>query len=251
MRTLASLTALALLAGTGALAAQQPARVTVTPYGGYLWSSPILRHSVDFTDPSFGRYQETQELSVNAAPRGGVRVELPAPGGFVVLAEGAYGTSDLHYTRSAVTTPPNGPGGTEQLDRTDRATQTTAALQLGRHIATGSGSEVTVSVGGALQHFSMHRTFTVCPPSLPPGGCTDYPDPWADHYSIPSLIGGVALRQAIARRVGLEARGNFSVGRANTEGFFFDYAPAYDAFEAPKHYTVRTAEASIGVVFRP
>jgi hypothetical protein len=68
---------------------------------------------------------------------------------------------------------------------------------------------------------------------------------------VPSASGGLTLRQAITPRLGLELRSACTIGRANTEGFYQDLAPEYDAIEAPKHQTVRTGEASLGIWIRP
>jgi hypothetical protein len=71
--------------------------------------------------------------------------------------------------------------------------------------------------------------------------------PWEDRYDLPGASASLALRHRLFGPVGVEARGDYSVGWANTEGFLADLNPEPDGFEALKRTAVHLGQLSAGV----
>jgi hypothetical protein len=241
--------ALLLLVAVRSASAQQ-SRLSVTLLAGRQWNGPIFSHEVSFFVDS-RQVRSLERLEVPEATRAGARVSYRVAGPWLVYAEGAYGGSHVGYVLEQRVTTPGGQDGFQRSERRKPARVTTLGAGVGRSFALPRGlPELALTVGGALQRFSLDAQEQECGTTSQGYLCVDG-DPWESHYSVPSLSGGVLLRQALTRNVGIELRGAGSVGRANTEGFYEDLVPSLDAFEAPRRQTVRTGEVSLGLSVRP
>lgn len=238
-----------LLASAHALAAQQP-RVTVTLLGGQQWNSALFSQTGSYTLGD-QEWHMVKSMRVPEATIAGARVTARVAGPWRVYADLSHGSSRMGYVDDTRSTLPDG---TELYSRHESirpARITTVGAGVGRGVPLPRGfPELELTVGGALQHFGIDRAQYLCGAPSQSVPCGDE-DPWESSYTVTSAVGGLTLRQAITRQVGLELRSAYTIGRANTEGFYQDLAPEYDAIEAPRHQTVRTGEASLGIWVRP
>jgi hypothetical protein len=163
----------------------------------------------------------------------------------------AHASTSLRYLDDRRVTNPDGQEGSSRLEARRPARVTTLGGGVGRSFALPRGGrELELTLGGAVERFSLDRLEPVClAPSL--GYPCEPADPWDGRYTVPSVNGALALRQPLTPKMGVELRGGYSVGRANTESLYRDLVPVLDAYEAPKRQTVRTGDLSLGLWVRP
>ena len=256
------------LTNPSGVSGQSPAsrpRVALVPTVGYTNVGLLYQHDPRY-DPaalcvgscpssSPYEYRDLTRLQLKGAPTAGVRLSVPLGGRWTAYADGMYGATEFEdreekgaYSRGALV------HGDELMYHSDAsiaafATGVTARLRLPR-----VGAELDLGLGGALNRFSLERPD--CRPSPPSQGyfgstCGPFfgakGAPWKGTYNVPSAVGAVALRRRLVGRFGFEGRAGYSVGRANTESFYFDLIPELDRYEAPKRSTVQTLQLSTGL----
>lgn len=262
MRSLRTLLLLTVLAAP--LTAQTTARrVTITPTVGILSSTPLFEHEIRFerarldlgSNPGTYEFRDIVRLRVEEPVMAGVRVAVPLGGRWAAQAAGAYGSSDFEF-RVENTLSEDGELLTrDETFNRDEARIITLALAIARTFPLrGDATEAEAGLGGGLNHFQLAGTdCRPLPPSQGFGGveCNGVrlpsAPPYEESYSIPSAVGHLALRHRVTERIGIEGRGTYSVGRANTESFYRDLVPEFDDLEAPKRVTVHVAQLSLGV----
>jgi hypothetical protein len=182
-----------------------------------------------------------------------VRLSVPLGGRWTARAGGAYGSSELELREESTATTPGEPELRDETVSRNEARIATFDLVIARTFPL-PGAEAEVGVGGGLNHFRLDGTdCRPIPPSQGFGGveCDGIPlpaePPYEESYSIPSAVGHLAVRRRLTGRIGIEGRGSYSVGRANTESFYQDLIPEFDDFEAPKRVTVHVGQLSLGL----
>jgi hypothetical protein len=231
------------LAIAGSSLQAQSSRFAVTPHAGHVWATPIFEHDVVFSYPAAPSEHLSQRLSVNAAPLVGVSADLRA-NAWVLYANVSFAPTTVHFHElrevSAVFLSESQASNDASIDVSE--------LGFGRIFhASERIPEIRATLGGGLYRFNLKRRSAVCgPPSVGVPSCSPE-DPWAGHYNVASLVGGIMIRKPIGAHFGLDLGGKASFGKANTEGFFVDYLQEFDDQEAPKRYSVRTTQISVGL----
>ena len=242
--------ALLLLAGAHAASAQQ-SRVTISALAGRQWNSALFDHTAAFTNGGY-EIQMAERLRVPEATRAGARVSVRVAGPWLVYADVAHGSTDLRYRNDQQVTDPQGTIGTLHQETRRPARVTTLGGGVGHALALPRGlPEVEMTLGGAVHRFALERLDWIC--TAPSGGGFSCPpsDRWESRYNVPSVSGGVTLRQALTPRFGVELRSAYTIGRMDIGDLYVDLIPELDAYEAPKRRTVRTGDVSLGLWVRP
>jgi hypothetical protein len=219
----------------------QLSRFSITPEIGRVWPTSIFEHIQTF--PGTPPASRHQRLWVDPAQLFGATVEFSAGRGWMVYASGRGSTETMvQFHDSTIPT-----------DIFDRAPAKIKLWELGvgKNFRLGEwlpqfrATQLRATLGGGSYRFALDRpnpclAFT--------GLCPFPPPPWRSHYNIPTLVGGLLLRQPVTTHFALELGGKASVGRANTEGFFvfLPYYPFNDV-DAPKTQIVRTKQLSLGI----
>ncbi len=234
---------LLLLAAAPAASAQLP-RVTVTLTGGQQWNSALFDHTASFTLED-QQVRMAKSVRVPEATMAGARVTARVGGPWLVYADVAHGNARMSYVDDARATLANGTVLTQLQEATRDARITSFGAGVGRSVTLPRGlPELELTLGGAVQRFGIDQ-FESCMP----GPCST--DPWESSYSVPSVRGGLTLRQTITQRLGLELRSAYTIGRIDTESLNHRLPEAFARYEAPSHHAVRSGEASIGLWIRP
>lgn len=230
--------ALLVLAGAHAASAQQ-SRVTVSVLAGRQWNSALIDHADAFTSDGY-QVSTAWRLRVPETTRAGARVSVRVAGPFLVYADVAHGSTHLRYVEDDRVVTPEGIIGTSHYETGKPARVTTIGGGVGHTLALPRRlPEVELTLGGAVQRYSLDRQDATCAGlSCPPA------DRWERRYSIPSVSGGVTLRQALTPRFGVELRSAYTVGRFDAKEMWVDPMPT-------KRQTVRTGDLSLGLWVRP
>lgn len=246
---------LLLLALAAAPLSAQDSRLTVGALVGHRGEGVLFSHAYRVADAqSGGTYRSDNRLASGAAPMLGARLEYALGPRWRVYAEGSHAGTDVHF-REWDEFDPDGAGGPREFasEFTTSGSVTSVGLGVGRRFRTaGRGPAVEVTAGGAVDRYRLDGIG--CPPSPPsiggpPSGCLA--DPRLEKgYTVPSVIGGLGLRQRVGRRVEVHARAAYSYGRARTERMFVDLVPELDAFEAPTSRWFGVPRLSGGVTLR-
>lgn len=235
--------ALLLLAAAPAASAQQ-SRVTVTLTGGQQWNSALFDHTASFTAQD-QQIRMAKSVRVPQATMAGARVTARVGGPWLVYADVAHGSAQMSYVDDARATLANGTVLTQLQEMTRDARITSFGAGVGRGVTLPRGlPEMELTLGGAVQRFGIDRVLDDCLP----GPCGE--DPWESSYSVPSVRGGLTLRQVITQRLGLELRSAYTIGRIDNESLNHRLPPGLAAYEAPGHQTVRSGDVSLGVWIR-
>lgn len=241
--------ALLVLAGAHAASAQQ-SRVTLSVTAGRQWNSALFDHAAAFTT---GGYQVSmaERLRVPEATRAGARVSVRVAGPWLVYADVAHASTHLRYRDDQMVIDPQGLIASSHAETRKPARVTSWGGGVGRTLDLPRRlPELALTLGGAVQRYSLDREQFIC--TAPSGGFSCPPsDPWETRYTVPSVSGGLTLRQALTPRFGVELRSAYTIGRIETTGMRDDLVPELDAYEAPKHQTVRTGDVSLGLWVRP
>ena len=244
------LAALALLAGSISLRAQQP-RLTIAPLVGRADPSSIYDHTIVFPPASSGGSPVTsvERLSVNPATTVGATVDFRVGASWVLSARASRGSSKYEYFQRD-----ESGGLVSQNEERGPAEVTSAALTLGRRFdAVPLLTYLDLFAGGSLQVLNV-RPFPGCgaPPPPPSAGVVTVPfgcDAWHHRYSAPGVIGGAQLHRRIAEHWGFHGGGSFSLSRADTKVFWTDLLPQYDQYEAPKSHRLHAVQWSLGLAY--
>jgi hypothetical protein len=212
----------------------QLSRLSITPEIGRVWPTSIFEHIQTFpgTPPALRH----QRLWVAPAQVFAVTAEFSAGRGWIVYASGRASTETMvQFHDSTIPT-----------DIFDRAPAKIKLWELGvgKNFSLGE-RQLRATLGGGSYRFALDKPN----PCLAfPGLCPFPPPPWRSHYNIPTLVGGLLLRQPVTTHFTLELGGKASVGRANNEGFFvfLPYYP-FGQVDAPKTQIVRTKQVSLGI----
>ncbi len=249
MRVARSLLPLAVAAAP--LAGQDP-RFTVGAVAGYRGESALFTHAGRFPGAD-GSVRFDDRLAADAAPTLGARVEYRVAPAWLLYVEGSHGRADHHFDERRAFEPDAEPS--EPLESvsefTTRGSVTAVGVGVGRWFRPlPRGPRVELSAGGAIDRFELDGVR--CPPPPPPSiGPAPQPclaDPRLESaYTVPSVVGGVGVRQHLGTRLELHARAAYSYGRANTERMFVDLLPELDGQEAPRSHWFGVPRLSAGV----
>lgn len=251
------LPALVLLALSDPIAAQTLGtgpRVTATLSVGHVALTPVFDHDPDFSDDldspmdPGAEYRDRTRLSLTGARATGARVAVRVAPRWSVYADGAYGGTEYGYLRQSGTYLGGELGNGSETRASESASITRVALGVSRRFAVRPTSEVEVGVGGAFSRLELERHL------CSPGSAYDplcgvlFPEgvKWETRYDLPGAAATLVLRQRILGRIALEGRTDYSVGRADTEGFHVDLVPEAERYEAPKRVTVHMGVVSVG-----
>jgi hypothetical protein len=214
----------------------QLSRFSITPEIGRVWPTSIVEHTQTYpVVAGFPQASRHQRLWVHPAQLFGATLEFSAGRGWIVYASGR-GSSETVVQFHDSTAP------------TDVVQRAPAKIKLwelgvGKNFRFGERlPRLRATLGGGSYRFALDKIYYCnlfqCLPS----------PPWRSHYNIPTLVGGLLLRQPVTTHIALELGGKESVGRANTEDFFF-FLPYYleNQFETPKNRIVRTTQLSLGI----
>ena len=215
----------------------QLSRFSITPAIGRVWPTSIFEHNSTF--PAFGGFppeSRVQRLWVHPARLLGGTVEFSAGRGWIIYASGRGSRETvMQYNDSTFG---------EHFSVREHATIKLWELGAGKIFRLGERlPQLRATLGGGSYRFALNA-YAQC---FPNGFCPFPPPPYRSHYNIPTLVGGLLLRQPVTTHFALELGGKESVGRANTKSFFVDLLPQFDQFEAPKTQIVRTTQLSLGI----
>ncbi|HEU4561656.1 MAG TPA: hypothetical protein VFS20_27770 [Longimicrobium sp.] len=212
---------------------------------GHQWNSALFDHTASFTAQE-QQILMSKRVRVPQATMAGARVTARMGGAWMVYADVAHGSARMSYVDDARATLANGTVLTQLQEMTRDARITSFGAGVGRGIPLPRGlPELELTRGGAVQRFGIDRLLDDCLP----GPCGA--DPWESSYSVPSVRGGLTLRQVITHRLGLELRSAYTIGRIDNESLNHRLPPGFAAYEAPGHQTVRSGDVSLGLWVRP
>ena len=158
---------------------------------------------------------------------------------WTVRAEASHASSSYvyRYDSRAVQEERRGNGAVTTL-------QASAARAL---VHTANGTRVEASLVGGVQRLSVQQSPPCGPPAMSQPPCLFSAEDWQRTYTVP--FGGVAVGTShpISARLAGDARVSYTLGRANTEAFWVDLLPQYDAYEADRHHWLRTVSATLGL----
>jgi hypothetical protein len=232
------------LAGSALYA--QPARFSITPLTGYVWTTPIFDYDEEYANVNLPNTTERhqQRLSVRAAQTFGASIEFRAGGGWVFYGSGTSTPTKFDYVESVEFLPDFGSQSLRAWKRAKIGTWEAGAGRIFR--ISDTFPELRATLGAGAYRFVLDRAPRYCPPPTSGFVCSG-PDPWDDRYNVASLIGGVVIRKPLVSHVALQLGVKASIGKANTEGFYQDLSPEFDQYEAPKSKYVRTTQLSLGL----
>jgi hypothetical protein len=228
------------------------ARVTVSVIGVYRASSTLFGQ--DVTAPASGGFQasgHTTRLRLDGAWMPGMRVEYRVRSGWRLYGEGASGNAAYRYLSRWWVGEPTSPSGVSENATWGPASVWSASAGVAHAVTPRwRGARVELEAGATFQRNRLPydrgcvRTDASmwCPPVN--DGLAVRWDPVVD---VPGARGGVAVRQRVLRRLELQARFGYTVGRVHTETFWAGVDPAEDAGTTGQSYWVRTRQASGGV----
>jgi hypothetical protein len=252
MRTL---TLTLLLAALGATpSAAQGGRVSFELAGGPSTTSAVFEQQVVVPAGTIGMASGTSltRLSIDDAGMIGGRIAYQVTGPWTLVGQLGQGSTGYHYYQSF-----SGTGGVlSTQEQWGTARRSTFALGIARRSTLAAMPLfIEPELGIAVQRLRVGNPGVACVPTPPSLGA---PTPclasarWERTYSVPSVGAGLSLGYAIAPRVAVQLRGQYSVGRTSTkEAFYVDLLPQYDFMEAPTSQTVRSSHLSVGLRVAP
>jgi hypothetical protein len=215
----------------------QLSRFSITSEIGRVWPTSIFEHNPTY--PAFAGFpprSRIQQLWVHPAQLLGASVEFSAGRGWIVYASGRGSSETVVQFKDSTSSE-------EYFDRAPAKIKLWE-LGVGKNFRLGKRlPQLRATLGGGSYRFSLDRNSNC----FPSGYCPFLPSPWRSHYNIPTIVGGLLLRQRVTSHIALELGGKQSVGRADTENFFVDLLPQFDQFEAPKTQIVRTTQLSFAI----
>jgi len=236
MRIAVLLTALALVPGaTRGLLAQEH-RIQVTPLAAFTSPDAIYDKTTVYPGDPVG---VMERLSVDAATAFGGRISYRVTPRWTVGVEASRASSSYSYRYDSGALQEEGHGSSSIS-----TLLTSASREL---VRTAAGTRVEGVLLGGVHRLAVDKDPVCGPPSLGGPPCYSSPERWQDNYSVP--FGGVGLgaSQRVSPRLSVDARGTYSVGRANTQAFWQDLLPQYDAYEADRHHWLHTVSLSLGL----
>lgn len=227
--------------GTMVSASASAQRFSVTPFGGYLWIDPILRHDTHFN----GFYtisSSHEELALLNSNVFGAQLGLWRVRGWQVYLDGGYASSRLRYeyaTSIANAQIPDLAPATTQEFRGDIAKILVLGTGLQRRFDFLSLGLIPKLGVGFTQLQLPKRDY--CAASLVCG------DRWDSRYNVPSAVLGFDLRTPSFSSVSASLSAKLGVGRLDTSGFAENPPPESFLYEAPSKRWLYTRQVLFGI----
>lgn len=236
MRIRLRLVAVALALGVPPMLVAQEHRVQLVPLAAFISPGAIYDKTTVFPDAPVG---VSERLKVDATAALGGRISYRPTPHWAIAAEAAHGSSSYVYRYDSGSLREERRGNSSVL-----TVQASAAREL---VSTAAGARVEAVFVGGVHRLTVEKDPVCGPPSLGSPPCFFSPKRWQDDYSVPFGGAGLGASQRVSRRLSADARITYSFGRANTESFWQDLLPQYDAYEADRHHWVHTVSLALGI----
>jgi hypothetical protein len=223
-------------------------RFSVTPFGGYLWIDPILRHETQFN----GFYtisSSHEELVLSNQPILGAQLGLWPNHRWQAYLEGGYASARLRYhyetsIRNAQAPPDLAPATSAEM-RGDGAEILVLGAGLRRRYDFLSLA-LMPTLGLGLTQLQLPKRNDYCPL-----GSLTCGDRWDSRYNVPSMVVGFDLRTPSFSSISASLSAKVGVGRIDTSGLA-DNPPADSyLYEAPASRRWLTRQILFGIAIGP
>ncbi len=228
------------------------ARLSVSVIGVYRAATTLFGQ--ELTAPASGGFQasgHTTRLRLDGAWMPGIRVEYRVRAGWRLFGEGASGDAGYRYLSRWWVGEGTTPSSVTENALWGPASAWSASAGVAHAVTPRwRGARVDLEAGASFQRNRLpydrgcvRTTASVwCPPAM-----EEMAVRWDPRFDVPGARAGLTLRQRVLRRLEVQARFAYSLGRIQTQNFRGDPDPADDAELGPSTYWVHTRHASGGV----